>query len=335
MRVLSGDIGGTHTRLALFDTAGDALELVVQRTFASRNFAGLGDIVREFTAERQERCDRACFGIAGPVSGGRSETTNLPWVIEARQLESGLGIERVFLINDLEANAHGISELTGDDLVLLHEGAGEPEGNAAIISAGTGLGEAGLYWNGERFRPFATEGGHTDFAPQNELDIALLRYLQQRFGHVSWERVVSGPGLVSIFEFLRYQRDATVPAWLTERLATEDPAATISEAGLEGRCEVCVEALELFARYYGTEAGNLALKTMARSGVFLGGGIAPKIVRKLKTSAFVEPFSAKGRMRQLLVAMPVWVILNDRTALLGAARFAASDGAGGGPWRFA
>ncbi len=324
MRVLAGDIGGTSTRLALFAVDGERLDPIAQKSFPSRDFSGLEQIVRLFLDPVRETCKRACFGIAGPVRNGRSETTNLPWVIEARLLERNLNLDRVDLINDLEANAYGIAALGPDDFKVIHEGEPDAAGNRAIIAAGTGLGEAGLFWDGQRHRPFATEGGHGDFAPTGELEISLLRHLSLRFGRVSWERVLSGPGLVNIYRFLLEHRGAEEDRAVAGEMSRADPAAAISKAGMAGRCGVCVEALDLVVGFYAAEAGNLALKFMATGGLFLGGGIAPKIVEKLEGAAFRSRYFAKGRMQALVESMPAKVILNDRTALLGTARFAVA-----------
>ena len=319
--ILAGDIGGTKTRLAFFTTDGERLKSVVEETFHSREYGGLGEIVHAFLAKHQLAPAHAAFGVAGPVINGRSETTNLPWLIDAHQLATQLGLASVALLNDLEANAYGVAALEAEDFMVLNQGAAEAKGNAAIIAAGTGLGEAGFYWDGARHYPFACEGGHADFAPRNELEAELLRYLLRQFDHVSYERVVSGPGLYNIYQFLRDTGRGEEPSWLTEELRQHDPAATISQAALAGRSALCVQALDLFVSLYGAEAGNLALKMMAIGGLYVGGGIAPKIIQKLADSTFIQAFIAKGRMQPLLEAMPVRVILNDRAVLLGAARY--------------
>jgi len=323
MKVLCGDIGGTKTRLSLFEVGKERLELREERFFPSQEFASLENIVSEFLHAKGISCERACFGIAGPVRDGRSKTTNLPWVVDGRRLARDLGIAEVSLLNDLEANAYGIAVLAASDFLVLNEGNPKAVGNAAVISAGTGLGEAGLYWDGEKHHPFASEGGHADFAPGNELEIALFQYLSKRYGRVSWERVLSGPGLVNIYQFLCEYRQAETPTWLDEEMRTGDPGSAISDAGLTGKCHICAEALDIFVRLYGAEAGNLALKVMAMGGMYLGGGIAPKIAEKLKGPDFMQAFLDKGRMRNMLEEIPIKVILNDRAALLGAARYAA------------
>lgn len=323
MKILVGDIGGTKTRLAVYEVGEGTYHRRAEEVYASAAHRCLEEIAQAFLAGIGTTCQRACFGIAGPVRGGRSRTTNLPWWVEAGELCRVLEIPQVALLNDLEAAAYAIGALPPESLEVLAEGDPDPTGNAALISAGTGLGQAGLAWDGHRLRPFATEGGHTSFAPTDELEVGLLRHLAQHTEHVSWERVLSGPGLVALYTFLRNQRRVPEPPWLTDALRDGDPAAAISNAALEGRCEVCHEALERFVRLYGAEAGNLALKTMATAGVFVGGGIAVKILPRLATSSFLDAFRAKGRMRPLLEAMPVSVILDDHAPLLGAARFAA------------
>ena len=327
MRILAGDIGGTSARLVLFEVEGERMESLAEASFPSRDYAGLGDIVREFLSSCSSACERACFGIPGPVRNGRSMVTNLPWSLDAVQLAEILGISRVALLNDLEAHAYGVSALRPEDFLVLNEGRPGVTGNAAIIAAGTGLGEAGLFWDGERYRPFASEGGHADFAAHSDLEIDLLKHLRGRFGHVSWERVLSGPGLVNIYRFLRQERPGDEPAWLTEEMRRTDPAAAVSKAGIAGRCPVCSEALDMFVGFYGREAGNLAVKMMATAGVYVGGGIAPKILERLKGKAFMRAFLDKGRMRATLERFPIKIILNDKTARLGAARYVAAGDA--------
>jgi glucokinase len=321
--ILAGDVGGTNTRLAVFDDKGGRLTPTAESTFPSREHPSLESVLRTFNAAHPLPIDRACFGVAGPVRHGRSDATNLAWVVDARLVAGELGLQAVGLINDLEANAWGIGVLERDDLAVLNAGAPDAEGNQAIISAGTGLGEAGLAWDGTQHRPFATEGGHSDFAPRNHLEMELLDYLLKQFRRVSYERVVSGPGLLNIYRFLRDTGRGEEPAWLAEKLRDQDPGAVVSQAALDGKSDLCVQALDLFVSLYGAEAGNLALKLLATGGVYLGGGIAPKIISKLQDPIFLNAFTAKGRLKPLLQAMPVRVILNDRTALLGAARCAA------------
>ena len=323
--ILAGDIGGTKTRLALFAPGPGRSDPVSERTYSSQEYPGLEVIAREFVRATGAAIESACFGVAGPVKEGRSSTTNLAWVVDARNLARDLRLPRVALLNDLEASAFGLEALRTDEVVVLQEGIPGAAGNQALIAAGTGLGEAALYWDGRRHRVFATEGGHAGFAPADETQIELLRYLVRRFEPVSWERVLSGPGLVNIYAFLRDSGRGEEPSWLADEISAGEPAAVISAAALSGRSALCSEALDLFVALYGAESGNLALKIMATGGVFIGGGIAPKILARLRGPGFVRAFVAKGRMRPLLEAMPARVILNDRLALLGAARYAASE----------
>ncbi|MBI3879860.1 MAG: glucokinase [Verrucomicrobia bacterium] len=323
--ILAGDIGGTSTRLGLFEIKGRRPSLVATETFSSRDAKGLDEIVRKFKAAHKLSVEVACFGIAGPVKSQRVETPNLPWHVDAAQLSLALSLPVVWLINDLEANAYGAAALKKKDFEVLNAGHADLIGNAAIISAGTGLGEAGFYFDGKRYRPFASEGGHVDFAPRNELEIEMLRFLIGKFGRVSYERVLSGPGLRNIYGFLRDTgRGAETPA-VAEQMQAGDPSAAIAKAALEGKCDLCGQALDLFVAIYGAEAGNLALKLKATRGVLIGGGIAPKILPRLRGAAFMAAFMDKGRMKALLEPIPVRVILNDRTALLGAALYAALE----------
>jgi glucokinase len=321
--ILAGDIGGTNARLAFFDVANGHFRLVSASVFPSREYSGLDQIVNKFVQTANVHADAACFGVAGPVRNGRVQTSNLPWSIESKRLADELHIKKALLINDLEANAWGIPILEPGDVVSLNQVKGNPVGNQAVISAGTGLGEAGMYWDGTQHQVFACEGGHTDFAPRNQIEIELLQHLQQRFGHVSYERAVSGPGLVNLYQFLRDTGRGEEPQWLSEEMLKSDPAACISKAALDNHCALAEQAVDLFVTLYAAEAGNLALKLMATGGVYLGGGIAPKLLSKLAGPLFMQSFVAKGRMQTLMEAMPVRVITNDKTALLGAARCAS------------
>ena len=322
--ILAGDIGGTNTRLAFFELKGERLRLVVGKTFPSQKFESLETIVKMFVSEYRLSVEHACFGIAGPVTQGHGQLTNLAWVVKADQLAKTLGIRKVGLINDLEANAYGLAGLVEKDFFVLNQGASGATGNLAVIAAGTGLGEAGCYWDGKQQNPFSCEGGHTDFGPRNQLEMDLLNFLLPKFERVSYERILSGPGLFEIYKFLRDTGHGEEPPWLAEEIQQQDPSVAVSNAALENRSELCRQTLDLFISIYGAEAGNLALKIMARGGVYIGGGIAPKIIEKLKSPIFMEAFTAKGRMKPVLEAMPVRVILNDKTALLGAARYAIS-----------
>jgi glucokinase len=321
--ILAGDIGGTHARLALFDVSGGQYAPVSLTVFRSSDYPSLDAIAAKFISAVHVHPDAACFGIAGPVVNGRVEATNLPWIVESQSMTRQLEIRNVKLINDLEANAWGIPALASKDLVSLSEAADE-SGNQAVISAGTGLGEAGMYWDGTNYHVFACEGGHSDFAPRNRLELDLFTYLEKKFGHVSNERVLSGPGLVNIFDFLRDSGRGTSPQWLQDEIQESDAAAAISRAAIQGKCALAAEALNVFISIYGAEAGNLALKLLAIGGMFIGGGIAPKILPWLVDSpTFMQAFVSKGRMQPLMEKIPVKVIVNDETALLGAARYAA------------
>jgi glucokinase len=265
------------------------------------------------------------LGVAGPVRHGRSEATNLPWVIDSQEIARQLNLPRIGLINDWEAGAYGIVALEATDFETLNLGT-DVEGNRAIIAAGTGLGEVGLFWDDKEYRPFASEGGHVDFAPRNNIEMDLLDYLLKRHSRVSVERVISGPGLLNLYQFLKDTGRGEEPAWLIDQMRQKDPPTVITENALHGKSSLCSQALDLFVSLYGAEAGNLALKVMATGGVYLGGGIAPKIVAKLKEPVFMNAFTAKGRMKPLLQAIPVRVILNPKVALLGAARYALRQG---------
>lgn len=322
--ILAGDIGGTNARLAFFDVQDGHFRQLSSSVFRCSEYAGLDQIVSKFVDTVKLHPDAACFGVPGPVRNGRVETSNLPWIIESKRLADELNLKQAVLINDLEANAWGIAALDPSDVVPLNKAKGNAVGNQAVISAGTGLGEAGMYWDGTQHRIFATEGGHCDFAPRDGLEIDLFRYLSGRYGHVSYERIVSGPGLVNVFHFLRDSGRGTEPQWLTDEMAHDDPAAAISRGALEGKCGLCEQALDLFVSVFAAEAGNLALKVLATGGVYLGGGIAPKMLTKLSGPLFMHAFVGKGRMQPLLESMPVKVITNDKTALMGAARCAAA-----------
>jgi len=322
--ILAGDIGGTNTRLAFFEGTPNELTPVAIDVFPSRDHKGPEEIAHAFLAKHNRVAEAACFGIAGAVRNGHAETPNLPWVVDAHEIADELGLPEVGLINDLEANAHGIALLAESDFVVLNAGEAVQNGNRALISAGTGLGEAGLVADGlGGYRPFPSEGGHADFAPRNELELDLLRYLMGRFEHVSYERVLSGPGLHNIYQFLRDTGRGEEPPWLRDQILHGDPSAAISKSALEGTSAICTQALDIFVTIYGAEAGNLALKVLATGGTFVGGGIAPRIIRKLSSTTFMKAFSAKGRVSGLLKDIPVRVITNDKTALLGAGRVAA------------
>ncbi len=319
--ILAGDIGGTKTNLGWFEMRAGRLTAQGERRFPSQQYASLEAILEEFIQGHERDTTGACFGIAGPVAEGRSQTTNLPWVVDATVLQRTLKLGHVGLINDLEATAYGTQTLPEEAFEVLNAGRSKPHGTMAVIAAGTGLGEAALIWDGRQYRAMASEGGHADYAPRNELEIELFRYLSKRFGRVSYERVLSGPGKVNVYQFLKETGRGDEPPWLTALLADGDPCPVISEMALNGRSQLCAEALDLFVSIYGAEAGNLALKTLALGGVYVGGGIAPKILQKLRDGAFMKAFTDKGRLAAVLSQIPVRVILEERTALFGAAHY--------------
>jgi glucokinase len=324
--ILAGDVGGTKVHLALYDFTNGNLQYTRDERFPAKDYSGLEEIVREFLGADQPTS--ACFGVPGPVRDGRLRLTNLPWTIDSRELARDLKIDHVFLINDLEANGYGIAELKADQIYTLSEGDPSQIGNRALIAAGTGLGEGILIWNGKMHVPYPSEGGHSDYAPRNEDEIDLLRFLKQKYnGRISFERVVAGMGITSIYEFLRDVRGMEEPSWLADRIASEDPNAVITELALSGKSELCEKTLDMFVSAYGAEAGNLALKVLSIGGLYVGGGIAPRILEKLKDGTFMRAFTDKGRLSQLLINMPVRVILESRAALLGAAAYAEARAA--------
>ncbi len=324
--ILAGDVGGTKVHLALYDFTDGKLKYVRDQRFPAREYAGLEEIVKEFLVS--EKVTSACFGVPGPVRDGRLRLTNLPWTLDSRDLARNLKIDYVFLINDLQANGFGIAELGPEQVYTLSEGDPQQVGNRALLSAGTGLGEAFLVFDGRDYVPYPSEGGHADFAPRNEDEVDLLRFLMQKYnGRISYERVISGQGLTNVYEFLREARGMEEPAWLAERMRAEDPNAVITDVAMKAQSEICERALDLFVSAYGAEAGNLALKILSVGGLYVGGGIAPRILEKLKDGTFIKAFTDKGRLSQLLVNTPVRVILESRTALIGAAAYAEARAA--------
>ena len=301
--------------------------------FPAAHYACLDDVVKEFLngleGDKPEIA-ASCFGCPGPVRDGRLKLTNLPWTLDARDLQKSLGIEHIFLINDLEANGYGIPELSPDKVYTLHPGDPSSVGHRGLVSAGTGLGECLLIWDAQRRRhlPIPSEGGHVDYAPRNDQEIALLQYLRRTLnGRVSSERVISGIGIKNVYAFLRDDQKMDEPAWLRDRMASEDPNAVIGTCAEDGSSEICAETMKIFAAAFGAEAGNVALKVLAMGGVYLGGGIAPKVLKTLSSGGFTDAFLDKGRMAPLLKTIPVRVILDDTCALLGAAAYAETRAA--------
>ena len=329
--ILAGDVGGTKVHLALYDFRGGRLQHVREQKYPAQQYASLEAVVREFFAAGKESASQisaACFGVPGPVRDGYLKLTNLPWMLDSRDLSKSLGIEHIFLINDLEANGFGIPELSDDQIFVLHEGYAAGVGHRGLVSAGTGLGEALLIWNGRTHTPIPSEGGHADFPARNAIEIELLQYLLRELnGRVSCERVVSGLGLKNIYGFLRDGKGMEEPGWLKDRMAGEDPNAVIGEFGENGESELCARTLEIFASAYGAETGNLALKVLANGGMYLGGGIAPKILKTMESGGFMRSFLDKGRLSGLVELMPVRIILESRCALMGAAAYAEARAA--------
>ena len=318
--ILAGDIGGTKTALALYSPDTGPRRPLAQTTFPSGDYASLEDIVRTFITNQDARVSRASFGVAGPVVGDRAQVTNLPWLVDTQTLSDALGGVSVRLLNDLAAIANAIPFLQPSDLATLNRGQPENHGAVAIIAPGTGLGEAYMLWEGARYRPHASEGGHVDFGPTIPLEVELLNYLLPRFDHVSYERVCSGIGIPNLYAFLKDSGNAFEPDWLSLRFAEAvDPNPVIMQAAMEQHTEICVKTLELFVSILGNEAGNLALKVLATGGVYLGGGISLRVLSKLQEPAFMQSFFRKGRFSDLLTRVPVHVILHPQVALLGVA----------------
>jgi glucokinase len=313
--ILAGDVGGTNTRLGLLD---GEKELRVFEVYQSRIHESLEAIIAAFLAAHSPKIDAACIGVAGPVKDNRAVVTNLPWAVDAGALTDRFLFPHCVVINDHEATAWGISRLTSNDFEVLNPGK-TATGSAALIAAGTGLGQAGLFWNGAEHVPMSSEGGHSDFAPRNQLEIELLQYLQRKLGErVSYERALSGPGLLNIYSFLRDTARGEEPEWLTKKLAAGDPPVEITAAADE--CPLADRAVELFVSIYGAAAGNVALHFMAIGGLYIAGGIAPKIISRLKGRTFLQSYLDKGRLSPVLADIPVRVIMSKKAALVGAGR---------------
>ncbi len=321
--LLAGDIGGTNARLALFSSSEKQPELITKTTFPTKDFENFEDVVSTFLDQTNTQVNSACFGVAGPVLNGHCSATNLAWELNERILEQRFNIPSATLLNDLAANAYGINCLTNDDYITLHQGHPEATGNCAIISPGTGLGEAGIFWDSREYHPFSCEGGHTDFGPQGELQFELAKYLSDRVGPVSYEHLLCGSGLINIYHFLRDTGIAEESDWLKEKMAGQNPAACIGQEAKAGNSPLCQQTLDLFIEILAQEAGNLALKTMATGGIWLGGGISAKFADTIiNHPTFIQAFTRKPKMAALLERVPVRIILNEHTALLGAAAYA-------------
>lgn len=324
MKILAGDIGGTKSELAIFDTERPQV-LQFGMGFLNHVQANLISMLRNFIANAGTPVQAACLAVAGAVRNGRCHMPNLSWILDGQEIRAALGIEQVTLINNLVATAHGMLTLPPEQLVVINPGVPEAKGNLAFIAAGTGLGEAILFHHEEDgYQVSASEGGHADYAPSNEEEIELLRYLWSRFGHASWERVVSGLGLINIYDFLSLTAKVSEPAQITSRImAAADGAAAIAKAAQLRESPRCAHAMDMFLHNYGAAAGNLALKALATGGIYIGGGIAPKLPRDIWKGSFMRAFSNKGRFADMLSNIPVKLILEPKTALLGAAAYAA------------
>jgi glucokinase len=344
--ILAADIGGTKSYIALFDWEKSLTIPIHEEKYFNADFDSVEEILTEFLEDANQPqtdpdieegeedvevpepiplvIESACLGVAGPVLDNRCEATNLPWIIDGPALQTSIDIPHVILRNDIEAMAHGILILPPEDTEYLNRPSRIPlTGTKALLAPGTGLGESILFWDGERYHPHPSEGGHATFAPTSDIEIELLRYLRTSYLHVSFERILSGEGLHHIYQFLRDTKK-NEPTWFAEQIPTGDPAALIAEAALKGKPDICVQALDLFISILGGEAGNLALKALSLGGLFLTGGIPPKILPKLRGEAFKRAFVSKGRYKRLLSQIPVSVVLNDKVGLLGAASVAAT-----------
>jgi glucokinase len=322
MKVLAGDIGGTNARLALVEVSASQARVLHEERFRSGDFPGLAPMVQRFRAAQGGDVERACFGIAGLVTGGQVRATNLPWTIDERELARAIGIPRTALLNDFAAVGHGIGLLGAGDLETLQPAEAVEHGVIAVIGSGTGLGEGFLVWDGSRYRVHASEGGHVDFAPRDELEWGLLQSLSARLNHVSYERVASGPGLINIYRHLGRTGPVPEAAGVREEIEREDAAAVIVRHAVANTDALCAQALDVFMSVLGAQAGNLALTVLASGGVYLTGGIAPRIAAQLKAGPFLTSFRSKGRLSGVLTRVPVHVIMNPNVGLLGAAAVA-------------
>lgn len=321
LTVFAGDVGATKTNLALFKMNGGQGKVIKERNYRSQQYKSIAELTDEFLKD-QPKPDACCIGVAGPVFNGNAKLTNLDWELNSQEIARHLGLSNAFLINDLEATGYGLAMLTDEETVIIHKGSDEPSGNVAILAPGTGLGEAGIYFDGMVYHPFATEGGHSDFASRDKFDFEIYEYLQKKFGHVSNERLICGPGIVNIYQFLKEEKKLEEPAWITDEIEQGDSPAVISRRiDQSARCN---ETMRLFIRYLAHESANLALKMKATGGLFIGGGIAPQIIPLFEKYRFNASFISSGRMNHLLEKVPVRIILNTKTAMLGAAYYGAT-----------
>jgi glucokinase len=319
--VLAGDIGGTKANMSLCKFTAKGMEVVKEKRYVSKDHVSFTDIISDFI-EGLPNPQKVCLSVAGPVIDGKVKFTNLSWQIDKNEISATLGGSPVAILNDLEATAFGLAALKPEELHTLHQGTNETPGNIGILAAGTGLGEAGLFFDGSRYHPFATEGGHCDYAPRTKQDLGILYFLQARHEHVSWERLLSGNGIVTIWEYLTQIENKPKPAWILDAMKITDPAAVISNAAKEAKCSTCVEAIQLFDRFLAIEAANMILKFKATGGLYLAGGIAPKIIHLLNPTTWKEIFESSGRMKHLLNTVSVHVMLNEKAPMLGSIYYA-------------
>lgn len=319
--VLAADVGGTTANLALIEMSRDQNTMLKQQNYPSRKYKSIVEITDDFL-EDQPRPDACCIGVAGPVFNGTAKLTNLSWELNRNEIAQQLGLLNAYLINDLEATAYGLAMLTDEDVVKIHHGSDQPSGNVAILAPGTGLGESGVYFDGAFYHPFASEGGHSDFAARDKLDFELYEYLQKKYGHVSNERLICGPGIVNIYQFLKTKKKLREPTWISDKIEQGDSPAVISKH--ISQSALCNETMRLFIRYLAHESANLALKMKATGGLFIGGGIAPQLIPLFEKYEFNASFVSSGRMNHLLEKVPVCILLNPQTAMLGAAYYGAT-----------
>lgn len=320
--ILAGDVGGTKTNLAFYRTNAGELIKLSTATYASGDYNSVTEMLQKFMDETNESPQTICLGVAGPVINGKVELTNLDWDLNINDIRKQTGIQKVSLLNDLESTAYGLAGMKENDFITIHEGK-HRAGNMAIIAPGTGLGEAGLYWDGAAYHPFPTEGGHCDFSPRTEFDIELYWYLQEKYGIVSWEKLISGPAIYDIYQFLRDRKNMEEPSWLREAFSEDDPSAQISEAAIDEKASICIETMSHFVRYLARESSNLVLKMKAIGGLFLSGGIPPKIAALLNKESFFDDYMDCDRMQHLLKDVPIKIITNERAPMMGAAYYGA------------
>lgn len=322
--VLGGDAGGTKVNLAIFEATATDVKMIKSSSYHSGSFPSVNKILQQFMQENpDDKPEKICLGVAGPVFEGRVTVTNLPWYVDANEIAEATGISQVILLNDLEATAYGVAGLEEKDFAILHAGDSEEGGNISILAPGTGLGEAGLFWDGQYHHPFATEGGHCDFSCRNEADLELHDFMLKKYKVVSWESIIAGPGVYSIFQFLCEVKQRTMSVAIEDQIKTNDPSAVVSAAAIEESDPVCVEAMRIYIRNLARECCNLILKMKSTGGLLLAGGVPPKIISLLRDPYFYENLLDCDRMQDLVKKVPVKVILNDKAPMIGAGWFGA------------